>query len=316
MRSSGSALSIAHGGRVLFFQGPGPASASAPLPDTAIAVCPGPTSAAVLCAEGDILILSPDGSAHRVRRVDLPEGTALAAVSADGSRVVVSARAGGKDTGVCREEEGQWAWLSEPDFLCAITSVRCAPDGKTFGYAYRTSQPWSEDGSYGSRMYGAVVFAADGRALREDWDTRAHDEEPNISLAWGADGEPLVLLFNDAARGCGEVIASWGQAQSEPARPWDTGPLGSNALASEERLVVTSSAGVAVSISPDGRVVGALDADGNVWVLDGPGRRRCRAAERAIAIELGAAPLIGWVSAEGVWTQKPLSAFEWEAVTE
>jgi hypothetical protein len=199
--------SAVHEGRVLFFNAPGPAGALVPLPESATAVGLGPRGAAVLCADGAVLVLEPGGAVRQNRRIELPADVGRAAISADGSLVVVSTGDGRENCDVSKEENGRWGLVSTPDFLCAVTDIRCAPDGKSFGYGYRTSQPWSEYGSYGNPLRGAAVFKADGTAIREDYDTRRHNEDPEIKLAWGDGGDPLVLFITNAAHDDAEVIA-------------------------------------------------------------------------------------------------------------
>lgn len=315
--------SVEHEGRVLFFNAPGPASASAKLPDNVIALGLGPEGAAALCSDGAILAIQPDGSIRPNRRVDLPAGVARAAISADGSLIVVSERIGEDGWDVSREENGAWSPVSIPDFLCAVMDVRCAPDGKTFGYTYRTGQPWSDYGSYGSRMYGAAVLAADGTVLRQDCDTRSHDKSPEIDLAWGAGGDPLVLSMMETTWHLYEVIVSWGRPRPGPYQMWEGGPLYSPPLESELRFShLVGNGAKAMAVSPGGDIVGILAAWGEVTLVDGPGRRRCslfedaKEGEGALAIELLGAPLIGWMSADCVWKRAPASAFAWESLSE
>jgi hypothetical protein len=312
---------VEHEGRVRFFNAVGSASASAKLPDNVVALGLGPEGAAALCSDGAILAIQPDGSIRPNRRIDLPAGVARAAISADGSLIVVSERIGQDGLDVFREENGAWHPVRTPDFLCAVMDVRCAPDGKSFGYTYRTGQPWSDYGSYGSRMYGAAVLAADGTVLRQDWETRYHDESPEIDLAWGAGGDPLVLSMGETTRHFFEVIVSWGQPRTSPYHSWECGPLDSPPLESELRFSHTIGA-KAIAVSPGGDIVGILAPWGEVTLVDRPGRRRCtlfedaKEGEGAVAIELLGAPLIGWMTADCVWKRAPASAFAWESLSE
>jgi hypothetical protein len=303
-----------HDRRVLFFEAPGLARVSIALPDEAKAVGLSRGGAAVLCADGVILTATLDGTFQRLRRIELPADCGRASISADGSLVLVSTHDGREDTGVSRERNGTWSWVSVPDFLCQVTDVRCAPDGESFGYAYLTGQPWSENGSYGNRMYGAAVFTAAGELLREDWDTRSHDETPQLRLAWGSGADPLVLSFEHVPEGEGEVLASWGRRGSGSPPVWNAGPLGAAPVEDEERVELANTAGREIAVSPDGMLVGAVDVAGDVWLVDRTRKRRCLAGQGAVAVELDDAPLIDLVSAAGIWTRRPASTLEWESL--
>jgi len=269
---------------LLFYPVPGAPAAQIRLPKQARAVGTG-HGASVLLDSGVVLVFSPNGRLTR-RRVPAPGADDLVAVSADG-RLVVTA-SGDAIEARCDNEVLD---VPTPEWLCDITGVRCAADGESFGYTYLTSQPWSDFGSYGDRMYGAVVVSTKTGARLESWDTRRHDEEPDILLAWG--GDNLVTAMG------GEVV--W-ETCAPPERAWDQGPAGGNSP--REDFTILLHADVAhILVPPEGGRATLTGIDGQVWVS--------RAGEGAGllpdvvgATDPGGEESFGLILADRTWAQR------------
>lgn len=306
---------VDHQDRVYFFDAPGPAVGVVALPPKLLAVGTGPMRASALGADGSVWAITPTGLERR-RRVWLPGDVLRAGISADGGLLVVSPRGdeAGCSVQVLRGEA--WETILAPDFLCAVTDVRCAADGQTFGYAWRTSQPWGDYGSYGSPYHGVVVLEADGKPLHETWDFRDDDESVRRLAAWGPAGNPLVWCVPSAGgalwmRGCTDV--TYGAPPLDDPAPWNHGPAGSPERRGGTSFVLAPAAEVVRAVvSADGDVVGAVDADGVAWLLDRSRSAIARVAEGVIAMEVGTLPLVGVVTAEGIWHRVAIAEDAWE----
>lgn len=310
-----SALIVEHQGRVFFFDAPGPAAAVVQLPAGLLAVNAGPTCASALGADGSVWALTPTGLGLR-QRLRLPQGVTRAGISADGSLLVVSPHADEDECSVQVLRRGAWEKLLAPDFLCAVTDVRCAADGRTFGYAWRTSQPYGDYGSYGSRLHGVVVLSADGEPLHESWDFRDFDDELARRLvAWGPGGDPLVHAVpsaGDARWQRGGVDVSYGGPPTDDASPWNHGPAGARRRRGETFFTLPSPGDVvSAAVSADGDVAGVVDADGIVWLLSRSRSAIGRVAGGVVALEFGALPLVGVVTADGVWRRVAVPEEAW-----
>lgn len=305
-------LTIIHQGQALFFEAPGPAGAVVPLPVDTLAACAGEDEVCVLRASGEVQCLTLNGAWRTVRRVSLPADVEHAAVSGNGALVVVSTRAD-RSCDVLLETGGRWPPVRTPEWLCGVNGLGCAADGRSFGYAYLTEQPWSDYGSYGDPLAGAVVLSADGTVLGEEWDIRERFvKAPRVQLAWGAGGEPLVVAETGPGPADGDVTAFWGRSVGGPVRAESEGVPLCDAEGSPELYDVLLGGGEMLTVSPDGDRVGAVDLAGGAWVIERSSRRRCRVASEAIALEFREPSVLGWVSRERVWRREPVSAFEWE----
>jgi hypothetical protein len=310
-------LTVEDGGRWFWYDAPGCIAATRWLGRQFLAAGVGCAQSAVLDTSGSIWAIDHDGP-NFLRRVKLPGDVTLAALSPDGGLIacVVDDGKGAAGVWVCRGDG--WARVSEPDFLCAVTDVRCAEDGASFGYAWRTSQPWSEWGSYGDRMAGTVVLDADGNPIREVWSERRHDDDRlRRILAWGPGGDPLVCSCAPDPTKTGATgettVYTGGRTCPDPG--WCTCPVGAPPREGGIGVELLFQDAVRAVVSRDGRRVGAVDREGTAWLLDIPTLRRCRVAEEALAMELMEPDLPGVVTVRGLWERFPVADDAgWETV--
>lgn len=175
--------------RLLFYREPGPPNAAILLPPETRATSAGPDGASVLLNDGQLIVFDLDGVAvHLTQHPARPHPDARVAISANGALVIVAS-----DESIVAWREEHPTDLLTPDFLVAITHICCAPAGDSFGYAWLTGQPWSEQGSYGDRLVGVSIFS-DGRAADvEHWRARDYDATPVPVFAWTEN----VLIVSD-----------------------------------------------------------------------------------------------------------------------
>lgn len=157
------------------------------LPEETLAIGHHRTQACALGVDGTLWRYGP-GGAEIVRHIALPSATILAAISGDGTLIVVATDE--PDVHIVSPEP---QWVSTPDFLWRIDSVCCARDGSAYGYSWLTSQPWSDYGSYGDRERGMNVIAVQGDHSWQQRDHRRHDDDASTHLlAIGRGGWPVV----------------------------------------------------------------------------------------------------------------------------
>jgi hypothetical protein len=242
-----------------------------PLPDV-LAVGASRDRAAALHLDGTVWQLAP--SPRATARLDLPEGVVRAAICARGALVVVATQ-----DSVAVWVGGQWRWVLVPDLTLAITDLRCAPDGSSFSYGYRTDQPWSDWGSVGWPTCGVILCDPEGYALWDDKDVYSRSRErpePRL-VVWGGEGDLRVYTLWGPP---------WCQVASREGEPLE--------------LVFDPVWG---TLSPDGQLVGLLGEGGHGALLRRGLSELHELPGELVAIDLAEAPLIGLLRGDGRWEE-------------
>jgi hypothetical protein len=327
-------LAIEDRGRWLWYDAPGVKTGSIWLREPVLAVGAGAEHSSVIDASGVVWEVSRRGLRIR-RRLALPAGVKRAAVSPRGDLCVIAVDLGPRSTsgdppGRAQRPSGpppreiavqvlhgnRWESVHVPDFLEDITDLGCAEDGKTFGYAFLCGQPWGEDGDHFC-LGGAMVLSASGRPLSDTGADRAFDDQrARRILAWGRDGNPLVLTCKaDPSRrhGPGSTTVKLGGGRPLAALDPDpsSGPLG---MRFETVIDMLDEEAVRAAISPDGTLVGAVDRTGHAHLLDLARRRRRKLAEGILAMDLASPGVAGVVTVEGLWLRARLPEDGWESL--
>ena len=213
---------------------------------------------------------------------------------------------------ILRDDE--WSQLEQPDWFEGVGSVACSPTGAIVGYTYFTSQPWSEWGSYGDRLYGFAIFSAACEPLFEFYEPREYDEYPDLRLSLTDEASPFYLAYHDGSsieveahalphpteRDRWRSESSVGAVFAEPAHSF--GMYGAEADTPATPLLTT--------LGADGRLLGIV-GDNSAYIHDSRGQRWVELTD-ILTLSLAIPGVITYVDRELIlWhVTQPLAEFD------